>query len=216
MASAASVSSPDETHHSYLELNATKALIRISRHEDTWFDGELMQPSLLSVTLAGFGEAMSSQRSTGRRSKMSGWVYSDTTTGRGTSMATGTTSPRRARFHYALNFLTGVVLFAPNTGTDVGATSECALAVDPTDGLRHPSPRGGQDRAHVHRRGAVLIARESRGIQCLRAPRVARYSRRPRPRTIGVGQRSSDIGSSAGHSVRGIATIDVGTRRLGM
>ena len=30
-------------------------------------------------------------------------------------MATGTTSPPRARFRYALNFLTGVVLFLPLT-----------------------------------------------------------------------------------------------------
>ena len=175
-----------------------------------------MRPSLLSVILAGFGKAI-----------VLTVQYRETVEDVGMGVFRHYHWPWYVHGHgdyvtptgallFALNFLTGVVLFAPNTDTDVDATSECALAIDPTDGLRLPSPGGGQDRAHVHRRGAVLAARESRGIQCLRAPRVARHPRRPRPCTIGVGQRPSDIGSSAGHSVRGIATIDVGTRKLGM
>ena len=161
------------------------------------FDGEWIRPSLLSVTLAGFGEAI-----------VLAVQYRETVEDVGVGVFRHYYWPWYVHGHGDYVTPTGALPlrtelpdrrrapFAPDTGTDVGATSECTLAVDPTNWLRHPSPRGGQTRAHIHRRGAVLVARGSRGIQCLRAPRVARHPRRPRPRTIGVGQRPSDIGST--------------------
>ena len=117
------------------------------------FDGEWMRPSLLSVTLAGFGEAI-----------ILAVQYRETVEDVGMGVFRHYYWPWYVHGHgdhvtpvgalpFALNFLTGVVLFLPLTQALTWVLRRSARwPVDPTDGLRHPSPRGGQDRAHVHRR----------------------------------------------------------------